>query len=332
MKPKVFVTRTIPASGIKLLEQYCDVRVAAQDGVITKDALLNGVRWCDTLLCLLTDKIDEEIIVANPNLKIIANYAVGYDNIDLNAATAANVPITNTPDILTDAVAEHTFALLISIARRIPESDKYMRLGKYKGWAPMLFLGAELKGKTLGVIGLGRIGIGVAQRAKAMGMNIRYYDIKRDESFEKTYQAGFGEIDDILKQSDFISLHVPLLPSTKHLIGQKQFAMMKKTAYLINTSRGRVIDERALVDALKNDEIAGAALDVFEFEPALAAGLSELDNVVLTPHTASATHETRSAMSTVAANNILDVLQGKVPRNLVNKDVEATLSNQRLIS
>jgi len=332
MKPKVFVTRVISQSGIDLLEHYCQVKVSAQNGVITKDELLDGVKWCDALLCLLTDKIDEQVITANPNLKVIANYAVGYDNIDLKVATASNIPVTNTPDILTDAVAEHTFALLMSIGRRIPESDKYTREGKYKGWAPMLFLGAELKGKTLGIIGLGRIGIGVAQRAKAMGMNIAYYDIKSDDAFEKTYEARFGDIDDILKESDFISIHVPLLPATKHMIGQKQFAIMKKTAYIINTSRGPVVDEKALVDALKNDEIAGAALDVFEYEPELSAGLVELDNVVLTPHTASATHETRSAMSMVAANNIIDVLRGEVPRNLVNKDVKASLSRKPLIS
>jgi glyoxylate reductase len=332
MKPKVFVTRIIPRSGIDLLEQYCQVKVSVQDRVIAKDELLDGVKWCDALLCLLTDRIDEEVIAANPNLKVIANYAVGYDNIDLKAATAANIPVTNTPDILTDAVAEHTFALLMAIARRIPESDKYTRLGKYKGWAPMLFLGAELKGKTLGIIGLGRIGIGVAQRAKAMGMNILYHDINRDGAFEKTYQAGFADTDSIIKESDFISIHVPLLPLTKHLIGQKQLAMMKKTAYLINTSRGPVVDEKALVEALASDEIAGAALDVFEFEPDLSAGLAQMDNVVLTPHTASATHETRSAMSMVAASNILDVLRGEVPRNLVNKDVEASLSREPIIN
>jgi lactate dehydrogenase-like 2-hydroxyacid dehydrogenase len=274
MKPKVFVTRVIPQSGIKLLEQHCEVKVSTQDGVIAKKELIDGVTWCDALLCLLTE----------------------------------------------------------SVARRIPESDKYTRLGKYKGWAPMLFLGAELKRKTLGIIGLGRIGIGVVQRAKAMGMKICYYDIKRDHEFEMTYQADFGDIDTILKEADFISIHVPLLPSTKHLIGHKQLDMMKKTAYLINTSRGPVIDEKALVEALKNDEIAGAALDVFEFEPDLSEGLAALDNVVLTPHTASATHETRSAMSTVAASNILDVLRGTVPRNLVNKDAEASLSMKHLIS
>jgi glyoxylate reductase len=332
MKPKVFITRKIPESGISLLQQHCQVKVYPEDRVIPREELLGGVKWCDALLCLLTDRIGEDVISANINLRVISNYAVGFDNIDIKAATRRNIPVTNTPEVLTDAVAEHTFALMMATARRIPESDRFTRLGKYQGWEPMLFLGRELKGKTLGIIGLGRIGSAVAQRAaKGMGMNILYYDMKRNYEFEKTYQANFADIEHIIKESDFITVHVPLLPSTKHLFGSKQFRMMKKTAYLINTSRGPIVNEKDLVDALKNKEIAGAALDVYEFEPELSTGLVELDNVVLTPHIASATYETRAAMAELAARNVLEVLRGEIPSNLVNKEVEGSFNKEPLI-
>ena len=320
---KIFVTRKIPESGINLLKKYHQVKIYPKDKVISKKDLIKGVKWCDALLCLLTDKIDSKVMDANPDLKVISNYAVGVDNIDIKAATKRNIPVTNTPGVLTDAVAEHTFALIISIARRIPESDRFTRTGKYKGWEPMLMLGMELKGKTLGIIGLGRIGSGVAERtAKGMGMNVLYNDIRRNPKFEKRYKAKFASLNTILKKADIVSLHVPLLPSTRHLISAKQLRMMKKTAYLINTSRGPVVDEKALVKALKRKEIAGAGLDVYESEPKLAAGLAKLDNVVLTPHIASGTIETREAMSELAAKNILAVLNGKKPLNLVNKEVK----------
>ncbi len=332
MKPKVFITRQISESGINLLKQHCQVRVNPKDRVISKEELISGVKWCDALLCLLTDMIDEEVISANPNLRVIANYAVGFDNIDVKAATRRSIPVTNTPEVLTDAVAEHTIALMMAIARRIPESDRFTRSGKYHGWEPMLFLGRELKGKTLGIIGLGRIGSAVAHRAaRGMGMNILYYDMKRNYEFEEKYQANFADIEHIIKEADFITIHVPLLPSTKHLFAANQFKMMKKTAYLINTSRGPIVDERALVDALTNREIAGAALDVYEFEPELSAGMAKLDNAVLTPHTASATYETRAAMAELAVRNVLEVLRGKIPPNLVNKEVEGSFNKESLI-
>lgn len=322
MIKKVFVTRLIPESGINLLKSCCEVRVFSRDEVIPRTEILRGVKWCDGLLCLLTDRIDEEVITANPNLKAISNFAVGFDNIDIKAATKRNIPVTNTPGVLTDAVVEHTIALMMSIARRIPESDRFIRAGKYRGWEPLLLLGTELKGKTLGIIGLGRIGSGVAERASfGLGMNIIYHDIRRDTEFEKKYNAKYYTIPDIVKTADFISLHVPLLPSTKHLIGEKELMTMKSTAYLINTSRGPVIDEKALAKALGNREIRGAALDVFENEPELTPGLKELDNIVLTPHTASATSETRAAMAELAANNIIDVFNGRTPRFLVNQEV-----------
>lgn len=320
---KVFVTRNIPGKGLQLLQKQCLVKVYPKDKIISEKELLRGVRWCDALLCLLTDKITKKVIDANPQLKIIANYAIGYDNVDIPYATQKGIPVTNTPnDFITDAVAEHTFALMLAVTKRIVESDRFIRKGKYKGWAPMLLLGTELKGKTLGIIGLGRIGSGVAERAShGMGAKVLYYDVKRNLPFEKKYHATKTSLQDLLKKADIVTVHVPLLKSTYHLIGRKELAMMKKTAYLINTSRGPVIDENALVQALQQQKIAGAALDVYEKEPKLAKGLDKLKNVVLTPHTASATIEARSAMSEMAARNILAVLQGKRPPQLVNPDV-----------
>ena len=316
---KVFVTRKIPEAGLKLLRKKHTVKVYPKDKVISRAELIKGVKWCDALLCLLTDKIDAQVMDANKKLKIIANYAVGYDNIDAKAAAKRKIPVTNTPGVLTDAVAEHTFALMMSIAKRIPESDKFSRAGKYKGWEPLLLLGSQIRGKTLGIVGLGRIGFAVAEIAvKGMGMKVIYNDIRKNPQFEKQFKAKYVSKEQLLKTADFISLHVPLLKATYHLIGAKEFKMMKKTAYLINTSRGPVIDEKSLVRALKQKQIAGAAMDVFEFEPKLAPGLAKLDNVVLTPHTATATIETRNAMAELAAKNILAALAGKKPPNKVN--------------
>lgn len=322
IKPKVFVTRKIPEAGIKLLKKCCQVRIYPKDRAILRSELIKGVKWCDALLCLLTDRIDRTVIDANPNLKIISNHAVGFDNVDVRYATGKGVPVTNTPGVLTDAVAEHTFALMMAIARRIPESDRFTRRNKYKGWEPMLLLGTQLKDKTLGIVGLGRIGSGVAERTvKGMGMKVLYHDLKRNKGFERKFSAKYVPLRTALKKADFISLHIPLLPSTRHLIGRKELSMMKKTAYLINTSRGAVVDEKALVSALKRKQIAGAALDVYEHEPKLTPGLDKLDNVVLTPHTASATIEARSAMSEVAARNILAVLSGREAKFTVNPEV-----------
>ena len=321
-KKRVFVTRKIPEKGIQLLRKHFLVRVYQKDQVIPRKELLKEVKHCDALLSLLTEKIDEEILSANPGLKIVSNYAVGYDNIDVKAATAKGIPVCNTPGVLENAVAEHTFALMLALSKRIVEADTFVRAGKYKRWEPMLLLGTELEGKTIGIIGLGRIGAGVAERAgKGMGVKVLYHDIKRNKEFEKTYQAKFVSKEDLLKRSDFVSLYVPLLPSTMHLIGKKELALMKKTAYLINTSRGPVVDEKALVEALKKKRIAGAGLDVYEHEPALTPGLIKLKNVVLTPHTASATIEARTAMSELAAQNIIDVLQGRKAKFTVNPEV-----------
>ncbi len=320
---KIYVTRQIPEAGIKILrDKGYQVEISQKDGVLTKEELILALRGkgYSAVLCLLTDKIDDEIFEAvGPQCKVFANCAVGFDNIDLAAAKNRGVLITNTPGVLTETVAEHTFSLILSLAHRIPESDKFTRAGKYVGWAPMLFLGSDVYRKTLGVVGLGRIGSQVAYHAfKGFEMKILYYDPKPNVEFEKEYGARFVDLKVLLQESDFISIHVPLLPSTHHLISERELKMMKKTAYLINTSRGPIIDEKVLVMALKENWIRGAALDVYENEPQLTPGLTELSNVILTPHIASATEETRSKMSELAALNIIAVLEKKEVPNLVN--------------
>lgn len=273
----------------------------------------------DAVLCLLTDKIDDAVLAAaGPKVKIFANYAVGVDNVDVKAAQKRGIMISNTPGVLTETVAEFTIGLIFAVSKRIVEADEFTRKGKFVGWAPMLFLGSDLKEKTLGIVGLGRIGGEVARRMHdGFGMNIIYYDANRKKELEKLYHVEYADLETLFKTSDVVSIHVPLLPATRHLIGAKELAMMKPTAYLINTSRGPVIDEIALVEALKNKVIRGAAIDVYEKEPALTPGLAELDNVVLTPHIASASLETRSKMAEMAAENIITALEDRTPPNLV---------------
>ena len=305
----------IPRPGIDLLtSRGYEVVVSPEDRMLSKEELIGFIKGqnYDAVLCLLTDKIDADVLEASrPTVKIFANYAVGFDNIDKEAAKRLGIMITNTPDVLTDTVAEHTFALMLAVAHRVVEADKFVRAGKYAGWAPMLLLGADLSRKTLGIVGLGRIGSRVAFHAvKGFDMKVIYYDIKRNEEFEKTYGAVFSEkLDNLLREADFVSIHVPLIPQTHHLIGEPQLKFMKPTAYLVNTSRGPVIDEAALTAALNAKTIAGAAIDVFEFEPKVTLGLLNLDNIVLTPHIASATEETRAKMSELAATNIIEALE-----------------------
>ncbi len=322
-KSLIFVTRPIPNAGILALEaEGYEVRMHPHDAIISRSALLQGVFGCDALLSLLTDKIDAEVMeAAGPKLKIIANYAVGFDNVDLEEARKRHITVTNTPaPEAVEAVAEHTFGLLLALAHRIPEADAFTRSGNYTGWSPNLLLGVDVHHKTLGIIGSGRIGSAVAERAvKGFHMSCVYSDIKRDTAFEKTYDAQFLSFDSLLETTDFISLHVPLLPATRHLISTEAFSLMKKGAFLINTSRGPVVDEKALLRALKTERIAGAALDVYECEPSIDCDLTDrlelrnFPNVILTPHTASATNEARQAMSLLAANNIIAVLSGKEP-------------------
>ena len=319
---KIYITRKIPESGInKLKEKGYEIDINPEDKVLSKEELLEALKQkpYDAVLCLLTDKIDGEVFDAAPNAKIFANYAVGYNNIDLDAAREKGVMIGNTPGVLTETVAEYTFTLLLAIAHRVVEADKFTRAGKYEGWAPMLLLGTDLSNKTLGIVGLGRIGSRVASHAvKGFGMKVLYYDVKRNEEFEKEYGAEFREsVEGVMKDADFVSVHVPLLESTKRLINKERFAAMKPTAFFVNTSRGQVVDENALVEALKSKTIKGAAIDVYENEPELAPGLAELDNVIITPHIASATEETRSKMSDLAAENVIAALEGGTPPHLV---------------
>jgi len=320
---KIFVTRKIPDKGINLLkEKGYEIVVSPHDRILTKGELIEFLKKdpYDAVLCLLTDKIDREVLTAaGDQCKIFANYAVGVDNIDLAAAKERGVMITNTPGVLTDTVAEHTFALMLALAHRIAEGDRFTRAGKYHGWEPMLMLGNNVSKKTVGIVGLGRIGAQVAHyAARGFDARIIYYDVKRNQEFEKSYGASFREnVNDIFREADFISLHVPLLDSTRHLVNKDRLNLMKPTAYLVNTSRGPVVDEAALVEALREKRIRGAALDVFENEPNLSPGITELENVVLTPHLASATEETRSAMAELAAENIIAALEGATPPNLL---------------
>lgn len=320
---KVYITRRIPEPGIEMIRKEHEVEINPYDRVLTREELLQAVKGKDGILCLLTDKIDAEVFdAAGPQLKVVSNYAVGYDNIDVNEATKRGIVVTNTPGVLTETTADLAWALIMSVARRVVEADKFTRAGKYEGWAPMLFLGQDVYGKTLGIIGMGRIGQAVARRAKGFNMKVLYYDIRRiPEELEKELNATFASLDEVLENSDFVSLHTYLSPETYHLINEERLRKMKKTAYLINTSRGPVVDETALVKALKEGWIAGAGLDVYEFEPKLVPGLAECENTVLLPHIASASIETRTKMATMAAENLLAVLAGKTPPNPVNPEV-----------
>jgi len=319
---KVFVTRRIPQPGLDLLGTFAEVEVSPHDRVLTKEEIIRGVRGKDGLLCLLTDPIDRDVIYAEPNLQMIASYAVGFDNINVAAATERGIPVSSTPGVLTDTTAEMAWALLFSVARRIVEGDAYTRSGKFRGWAPMLMLGRDVSNKTLGIIGTGRIGTAFALKSKGFNMKILYVDEeKRNEQLEKELGAKKVQLPELLKNADFISIHVPLLRSTHHLIGEPELRMMKNTAILINTSRGPVIDEKALVKALKEHWIFGAGLDVYEHEPEISHELRQLENVVLQPHAASGTIETRTKMALMAAENMIAGLKGKVPPNCVNPEV-----------
>ncbi|NLN17727.1 MAG: D-glycerate dehydrogenase [Firmicutes bacterium] len=320
-KPKVYVTRQIPDEGMKLLYEKFDVYVNPHDRVVTREELLRDVKGKDALLCLLTETIDAEVFEANPNLKIVANYAVGYNNIDVAEATKRGIPVSNTPGVLTDTTADFAWALLMAAARRVVEGDKFTREGRFVGWAPMLLLGHDVHHKTIGIVGFGRIGQAVAKRAMGFEMKILYYDVNQMPEVARQYNAEYRELDDLLRESDFVTLHVDLNEHTHHLIDERALGLMKPNAYLINTARGPVVDEAALVKALRENRIAGAGLDVFEDEPALAPGLAELDNVVIAPHIASATKETRGAMARIAAENVIAALEGRKPPTIVNPEV-----------
>ena len=321
--PVVFVTRRIPDEGLQLLEeQGYTVKIYPKDQPITRAEFLKQVKGVDALLPLLTDKVDDEILeAAGPSLKIIANYAVGFDNVDLKAAQRRNIPVTNAPaPEVSESVAEHTIALMLALAHRVVESDTFARSGKYRGWSPNLLVGTDLRNKTLGIIGLGRIGYAVGRRAVlGLGMRCFYHTPRRDSAFEKEVGGTFVSMDHLLQESDVISVHVPLLPETRHLLSTDEFSLMKQSAFVVNTARGPIIDEKALLRALKTKRIAGAALDVFECEPSLDCdttdklSLASFSNVIVTPHTASGTIEARQAMGRLAAQNIIAVLSGRAP-------------------
>jgi glyoxylate reductase len=317
-KPLVAVCRQIPEAGLKLLRTRCTVKLHSGD-VLTARQLKAFVKGADAILTLLTDKVDAELLVAaGPQLKIIANYAVGFDNLDLEAIARQGLVATNTPGQLTDSVAEHSLALLLATSRRIVEADQFVRAGKYQQWEPLLFWGQPLLGRTLGLVGSGRIGAALGLIAhRGLRMRILYHDVCSCPDLERHAGASRVGLRELLRRSDVVSLHLPLLPSTRHLIGRAELALMKPESILINTARGPVVDETALTEALTEKRIFAAALDVFEHEPTIAAALRRLPNVVLTPHIASATRDAREQMSEMAARNILAVLSGKPAVNLI---------------
>ncbi|MFA6027908.1 MAG: D-glycerate dehydrogenase [Patescibacteria group bacterium] len=322
-KFKVFITRPIPEKGINMLKKHFQVKVRQADFPIPKKELEKEVKQCDALLCMLTDQIDSGIMDCNPKLKVISNFAVGYNNISIPAATNRRLPVGNTPNVLTQSTAEHAMSLIMSITKRVAEGDDIMRRNAFPGWGPMYMLGTELYNKTVGIIGCGRIGGQLARMMnKAFQCKILYTGHFHNEPIENATQAKKVSMNELLKKSDIVSIHVPLFPETTHLISTKEFGMMKKTAYLINTARGPIVDEKALLKALQKKQIAGAGLDVFEWEPKRLAGLEKCPNIVMTPHTASATWEARTLMSEVAAQNIIGILGKKQsPISIVNSEV-----------
>ncbi|HLF73140.1 MAG TPA: D-glycerate dehydrogenase [Anaerolineales bacterium] len=323
-KPRVFVTRAIPDKGLNLIRDFCDVDLWPAELPPERAELLEHVRGVEGLLCLLTDRIDGELMdEAGPQLKVISNHAVGFDNIDVSAATARKIPVGNTPDVLTDATADFAFALLMTVARRIPEAERYVHAGRWKTWGPMLLLGADIKGATLGLVGFGRIGKAMARRAAGFDMRVIYYD-PGEKKPDRELKATPVDFETLLEESDFISLHTPLTPDTRHLIDSEALSRMKPNAVLINTARGPVVDLDALYEALKEHRIFGAGLDVTEPEP-LPPGspLLSLDNIIITPHIASASQTAREKMSWMAAKNLIAGLKGEQLPNCVNPQVYA---------
>ncbi|MGD9031832.1 MAG: D-glycerate dehydrogenase [Desulfobacteraceae bacterium] len=324
----VLITCNLPQAVVACIEKEHHVQINDQLRPMERNRLLKGVKNKEGLLCTITDQIDRELLDKASRLRMIANYGVGYNNIDLKAASAKGIPVSNTPGVLTDATADITFALILATARRVVEGDKRNREGEFKFWAPLHFLGREVSGKTLGIIGLGRIGKAVVRRARGFEMRVLYHNRHPMEaSQEKQLGVQYVDLKRLLTEADFVSLHVPLTDQTHHLIGPHELDLMKPSAYLINASRGPVVDEKALVEALKNGKIAGAGLDVYEEEPDLAPGLTDLDNVTLLPHVGSATLETRTKMAQLAADNLLAGLRGEIPPNCLNWDSISHRSN-----
>ena len=316
---KVFVTYKIPDMGLNLLKEKFEVIINPYDRLLTKDELIKAASNFDALITMLADTIDKDVLESGKDrLKIVANYAVGYNNIDFEKAKELGIYVTNTPGVLTETTADLAWALMLAISRRVVESDAFTRSGKFEGWKPELFLGNDVYGKILGIIGFGNIGQAVARRAIGFNMKVYYYQRhKVAPEIEKSLNATYLSLEEVLAKSDFISLHVPLTKDTYHLLDDKKLSLIKKTAYLINTARGPVIDEKALCQKLKNNEIAGAALDVYENEPIICEDLFKLNNVILTPHIGSASYETRSKMSLMVAKDVIQSLNGEKPDHLV---------------
>lgn len=322
MRKKVLITGNIPRHVVESLEKFFAVSVHTEDKPMERDKLTEAVRDANGIMSMITDDVNEDLLCRAPYLEMIANMAVGYNNIDIDAATRRGLPVSNTPGVLTDTTADIAFTLMLSAARRVVEGDRMVREGRFLYWAPFHFLGTEVTGKTLGIIGMGRIGKAVARRACGFNMRIVYNNRQRlDSREEQEINAEYADMQTLLTTADFISVHVPLSAETRHLIGKKELSMMKRTAFLINTSRGPVVDETALVEALREKIIAGAGLDVYENEPAIAPGLDKIENVVLLPHVGSATLETRTRMAVMAADNLIAGLSGRTPPNLVNPEV-----------
>lgn len=322
-RPNVYVTRVIPAPALEVIRGVAEVRMwDREDEPPPRDVLLREVADCDGLLSLLTDRIDEELLARAPRLRVVGNMAVGFDNIDIAAATRHGVLVSNTPEVLTETTADFAFALLMAAARRMVEADAFTRAGKWKTWGPMLLAGQDIHHATLGLIGLGRIGSAVARRAKGFDMRVLYYDPIRRHDLEESLGIEYREMNDVLRASDFISVHVPLTPETRHLISMEQFRMMKPTAVFVNAARGPIVDQAALAEALRTRTIYAAGIDVFEGEPvSVDDPLLKLDTAVVAPHIASASIPTRTRMATLAAENIAAVLQGRRPPTPVNPEV-----------
>jgi len=318
---RVYITQPIPEPGPSLVSEVAGlVTQNHEDRVLSAEELRANVAGCDAVLCLLTDSINASVLEAAKGCRVFANMAVGYNNVDVAAATRLGILVTNTPGVLTEATADITWTLILGVARRVAEGDREMRAGRFPGWGPLYMLGGDVTGRTLGLIGPGRIATAVAERAKGFRMPLLYHGRRPSPELD-ALGARNVSLDELFAESDFVSLHVPLTPDTKHLIDERALAKMKPTAYLINTARGPVVDEAALVRALKSGRIAGAGLDVYEEEPKMAEGLADCPNTVLLPHLGSATHATRAAMSRIAAENLVAALQGKRPPNLVNPEV-----------
>ena len=331
-KPQVYITRDLPERGLKKIKEHFDAEVWPEYAPPPKKVIADKVATVDALVSLLSDKIDPEVFNAAPKLKIVSQLAVGFDNIDIAEATRRGIYVTNTPEVLTDTTADFAWALLMAIARRVAEADKYVRTGKWKvSWHPAMLSGRDIYGATIGIIGAGRIGYAVAKRAKGFDMRVLFYDVIPRPEMEKDLRAKKVDLDTLLKESDFVSVHVPLMKETHHLVNAQKLSLMKKTAYLINNSRGPVVDEKALYEALRKGQIAGAGLDVFEQEPTPVDNpLLKLDNVVVAPHISSASLETRAKMSEMVAENLVAFFEGKRPPNLVNSDVIKTKPLSRL--